>query len=145
MRPVKGEILTLRPGANPTVGLRRVVRSPAVYLVPRADGRITVGATVAEQSDLVATAGGVHALLDEAFRICPSLREWSLDRVDVGLRPVSADGWPIIGPDPRHPGLTWATGGGRHGIVLLPVVIDAISTGRVPAPFRSDRFAGAGT
>ena len=89
MRPVKGQILTLRgaPGAR---SCERIVASERVYLVPRADGRLIVGATVEERGfDVQVTAGGVHELLREAYRVLPEVAELEL-----------VDAWPACGPGP---------------------------------------------
>src|SRR4029453_12262543 len=63
VRPVKGQILELRGPAEEPI-CERIVASERVYLVPRGDGRLIVGATVEERGfDLTVTAGGVHELL----------------------------------------------------------------------------------
>ena len=79
-----------------------------VYLVPRDDGRLVVGATVEEQGfDTRVTAGGVHELLREAYRALPEIAELELVETIAGLRPATPDNLPLIGagaidgPDPR--------------------------------------------
>ncbi len=80
IRPVKGQILTLRAAAGSPV-CERIVVSERVYMVPRGDGRLVVGATVEEQGfDLRVTAGGVHELLREAYRALPEIAELSWSR-----------------------------------------------------------------
>jgi glycine oxidase len=146
LRPVKGQILRLAgpEGADPPIA--HVVRAPSVYLVPRPGGEVVVGATVEEAGDRRATAGAVHELLDEALHLVPDLRELGFAEVAVGLRPATPDGAPAIGED-RADGLLWAAGGYRHGILLAPVVADALAAlaaGRPAppelAPFAPDRF-----
>lgn len=120
VRPVKGQILELR--ARDGVGpCRRIVASERVYLVPRPDGRLIVGATVEEQGfDEAATAGGVHELLREAYRLLPEVAEMELVEADAGLRPGTPDNLPLVGPSGVD-GLLWATGHYRNGILLAPL------------------------
>jgi glycine oxidase len=120
VRPVKGQILELRArdGAAPC---ERIVASERVYLVPRPDGRLIVGATVEEQGfDTAVTAGGVHELLREAYRLLPEVAEMELLEAAAGLRPATVDNLPLVGPSPLE-GLLWATGHYRNGILLAPL------------------------
>jgi len=126
VRPVKGQILELRArdGAPPC---ERIVASERVYLVPRADGRLIVGATVEEQGfDTAVTAGGVHELLREAYRLLPDVAEMELTEATAGLRPGTPENLPRVGPSPV-PGLLWATGHYRNGILLAPLAANAIA------------------
>jgi glycine oxidase len=126
VRPVKGQILELRArdGAPPCT---RIVASERVYLVPRPDGRLIVGATVEEQGfDTAPTAGGVHELLREAYRLLPEVAEMELIEATAGLRPGTPDNLPRVGPAPLD-GLIWATGHYRNGILLAPLAANAIT------------------
>ena len=105
----------------------RIVASERVYLVPRADGRLIVGATVEEQGfDTAVTAGGVHELLREAYRLLPDVAEMELVDSMAGLRPGTPDNLPLIGPGAIE-GLVLATGHYRNGILLAPLTADAIA------------------
>jgi glycine oxidase len=136
VRPVKGQLLQLRgPAADPLC--RRNVRGLEVYMVPRADGRVVVGATVEEQGfDTRVTAGAVHDLLRAAFELLPDVAELELVETVAGLRPGSPDNAPLLGPAAVD-GLVVATGHYRNGILLAPVTADAVAellvSGRVPA------------
>jgi glycine oxidase len=154
VRPVKGQVLRLRaPAGGPE--FRHVIRGYAdrrqVYLVPRADGEVVVGATVEERTDAVATAGAVLELLRAATDLVPELAEYELAEVCVGHRPGTPDNAPIIGRWGRR--VVVATGHYRHGVLLAPVTADAVvrlvTAGVVPelvAPFSPARFrAGAET
>jgi glycine oxidase len=154
VRPVTGEILTLRqPAGDPLVGrtLRGVVRGSSVYLVPRDDGRLVVGATVEERGwDATPTAGGAYGLLRDARAIVPGLDDAELVAVQAGLRPGSPDDLPIIGPTDVD-GLIVATGHHRNGVLLTPVTAEAVAAavagGVAPAeaaPCDPRRFAAAG-
>ena len=131
VRPVRGQILSLRPGTP----LRFVLHGPSVYAVPRRDGTMLLGATVEEAGfDETATAGGIAGLLSEGFRLIPSLKEAVLEEVRVGLRPGTPDTFPILG-ESGLPGLLLASGPFRKGILLAPIMaetITALATGKKP-------------
>lgn len=147
IRPVKGQILRLRPRRNHPVPINRVVRSEDAYLVPRPDGEVVLGATVEEQGfDTSPTAGGVFELLRSGDELVPGIREMELAEVGVGLRPGTPDNAPLLGP--AGPGLVAATGHHRNGILLAPVTADGIAAllakGELPtelAGFHPARFA----
>ena len=125
VRPVKGQILTLRGPASGRVS-DGIVVSERMYAVPRGDGRLVVGATVEEMGfDTRVTAGGVHELLREAYRALPDVAELELESAVAGLRPCTPDNAPLIGPTAID-GLVLATGHFRNGILLAPVTAEAI-------------------
>jgi glycine oxidase len=148
VRPVKGEILTLRGSASEPV-CERIVAGERVYMVPREDGRLVVGATVEERGfDSAVTAGGVHELLREAYRLIPEIAELELIEATAGLRPGSPDNAPLIGKSAAE-GLLIATGHFRNGVLQAPLTADCIAAllaGQDPdvdlAPFSPRRFAG---
>jgi glycine oxidase len=150
VRPVKGQILTLR-AADGRAPADQIVVSERVYLVPRADGRLVVGATVEELGfDTRVTAGGVHELLREAYRALPDVSELELERAVAGLRPGTPDNAPIVGRGELE-GLVLATGHFRNGILLTPLTaagVVALLVGEQPpdelAVAEPARFAGAG-
>lgn len=134
VRPVKGEVVELgsRDGAPPC---GRILASERVYLVPRPDGRLVVGATVEEQGfDTTVTAGGVHELLREAYRLLPDVAEMELLGAVAGLRPGTPDNLPRIGPGEVE-GLVLASGHYRNGILLAPLTAD-----RIAAQLAGDRL-----
>ena len=158
VRPVKGQILRLRMTTSlgaPLPGgpflsrnLRAVVRGVHLYLVPREDGELVVGATMEEQGfDTTVTAGGVYELLRDAHELVPGITELPLVETGAGLRPGTPDNAPLLGPT-ALPGLVAATGHHRNGVLLTPVTADAVSaylaTGVLPpeaAPFTPARFS----
>lgn len=150
VRPVKGQILRLRgPAQPPLLGriVRGIVRGGSVYLVPRRDGELVVGATVEERGpDTTVTAGAVYELLRDARRVVPGVTELVLEEASAALRPGSPDNAPVVGPAGPD-GLVLATGHYRNGILLTPVTADAVVAclhgGRVTevmAPFAPGRF-----
>ncbi|GGE44611.1 glycine oxidase ThiO [Agaricicola taiwanensis] len=125
VRPIKGQMLAL--GMDPEAPLvRHVIRGAGIYLVPRVDGRLIVGATTEEKGfDGRLTAGGMLALLEAAWRLIPGIEELPLGESWVGHRPGSRDDAPILGRGPVE-GLVYATGHHRNGVLLAPVTADAV-------------------
>lgn len=120
VRPVKGQVVELRAEAAEQP-CRHVLASERVYLAPRPDGRLIVGATVEEMGfDRRVTAGGVHELLREAYRLLPDVAEMEFVDAIAGFRPGTPDNVPVIGPTAIE-GLILATGHYRNGILLAPV------------------------
>jgi glycine oxidase len=141
VRPVKGQILRLRPrvgGLRLGRSVRAVVEGSSVYLVPREDGSLVVGATVEEQGfDTMVTAGAVYELLRDARTVVPGVSELTLDEAVAGLRPGSPDNGPVVGTHEAVAGLVVATGHYRNGILLAPLTADsavAALTGRQAPP-----------
>ncbi|TDD82444.1 glycine oxidase ThiO [Actinomadura rubrisoli] len=149
VRPVKGQVIRLRT-AVPFIqrSTRGLVRGSSVYLVPRADGEIVVGATQEELGfDTRVTAGGLWELLRDARELLPGITELEFTEVSAGLRPGSPDNAPMMGPT-ALPGLLLGTGHFRNGILLTPVSADILAAmlldGPVPdvaRPFSPDRFS----
>lgn len=149
IRPVRGQLLRFR-WDNAGIGpLASIVWGPDCYIVPRfEDGTLIVGATVEEAGfDERNTEAGVRGLLAAARALMPQLREDALLDVRVGLRPAAPDALPVIGRDPALPGLIYASGHYRNGVLLAPVtakiVADLIVDGETPFAldaFRPDRF-----
>ncbi|MEE1834232.1 glycine oxidase ThiO [Streptomyces sp. SP17KL33] len=144
VRPVKGQVLRLTvpkqyaPFLSRTV--RAVVRGSQVYLVPRENGELVVGATSEEQGwDTTVTAGGVYELLRDAHELVPGITELPLTETRAGLRPASPDNAPLLGPSGLD-GLLLATGHYRNGVLLTPVTGDVLAevltTGELPAEAR---------
>ncbi|CAK7285336.1 glycine oxidase ThiO [Streptomyces misionensis] len=151
VRPVKGQVLRLTvpqrcaPFLSRTV--RAVVRGGQVYLVPRENGELVVGATSEELGwDTTVTAGGVYELLRDAHELVPGITELPLTETRAGLRPGSPDNAPLLGPSGLD-GLLLATGHHRNGVLLTPVTGDVmgrlLGDGELPQearPFTPQRF-----
>jgi glycine oxidase len=141
LRPVKGQIIRL---SGPPL-ISQTVRSPTVYLVPRRNGRLLVGASSEEMGfDARNTAGVIRQLLDDARRVLPGIDECAIDELNVGFRPALRDHLPAIG---RAGSLFVSTGHFRHGIKLAPIsaqlLVEQIISGQRPdalAPFDPNRF-----
>jgi glycine oxidase len=116
IRPVKGQTIRLRGAAL----MERTLRFEGGYLVPRADGRIVLGATEEERGfDTTMTALAVHDLLRDAAELVPGILECEIEELVAGLRPGTPDNAPLIGRlDER---VVVATGHHRNGVLLAPV------------------------
>jgi glycine oxidase len=147
VRPLKGQMLAVQmPWGKPL--LNHVVWGPDIYLVPRLDGRLLIGATVEEMGfDASITAGGIMDLLRDTWEILPGVYDLAIVETWAGFRPASRDDAPILGPTALD-GLVMATGHHRNGILLAPITANAVAdyvlSGEVPAaiaPFGIERFA----
>jgi glycine oxidase len=143
--PVKGQMANLRLAPE---RLRCVVRAPGIYLIPRGDGRVTVGATIehvgfderVQEVSIRRMAEAALSLLPEA-EVPPQMDMWA------GLRPGTPDGLPILGAAAKEN--CWhATGHYRDGILLGPAtghVMAQVMLGEVPdvalAAYSAGRFA----
>lgn len=152
VRGVKGQALALQLDPGRGLDLRHVVRGPDAYLVPKADGRLVVGATAEDGvTDDRVTAGGVYRLLEGAVEIVPGVEELALVETWAAQRPASRDHAPLLGQS-AHPGVVYATGHYRHGVLLAPVTAEEVAaevdrrldgraeTAPVLAPFSPRRF-----
>lgn len=130
IRPVKGEILRLRGRATslppPARTVRGLIEGRHVYLVPRDDDGLVVGATQYEAGfEPGPRVGGVRDLLAAAELLVPALADYTLTEVSAGFRPGSPDNLPVIRW--LAPGVLAATGHGRNGILLLPATVDRVA------------------
>lgn len=141
--PSRGQLISYQ-----SIGLRHVTYGPRGYLVPRTAGLTIAGSTM-ENAGFVSetTPEGVARVRSAAEEIAPALSIARIASRWAGLRPVTPDLLPIIGPDPRHPRIIYACGHSRNGILLGPLTgetIAAIVFGEVPkhdlSQFRPGRF-----
>lgn len=162
LRPVYGDILRLRVPERLRPLLRRtvrgLVRGVPVYIVPRGDGTVVIGATQREDAPSETTAvsaGGVYQLLRDAQQLLPAVAELELLESTARARPGTPDNAPLLGRvgGPRSGtelgGLIIATGFFRHGVLLTPAaaaicrqLLDGQPDPRWAA-FRPDRFSPA--
>ncbi len=143
--PKRGQLLHLHATPQP---LRHMLGASHCYLVPRADGTIIVGATVEDAGyDRRPSAAGIAYLLGILPYVAPIVATAEFRAVEVGLRPWSADGLPLLGRVPDLAGLIVATGHGRNGILLAPITAQLLTQlivdGRdgIPASCQASRFA----
>ncbi|HYM78965.1 MAG TPA: glycine oxidase ThiO [Candidatus Dormibacteraeota bacterium] len=124
-RPVKGQILCLAMPSRDL--LSHVVRTPEVYLIPRSDGRLLVGATVEEAGfDKRTDPETIQRLHRAALQLVPKLKDARILEAWAGLRPGTPDALPILGGTPT-PGYYVATGHFRDGILLAPITAQVMA------------------
>jgi glycine oxidase len=142
VEPARGQLVSY--SVSP---LRHVAYGPRGYVVPR--GNVTIGGSTMENVgfDATTTTSGVKKVSAASEEICPTLS--SAKRVDAwaGLRPVTPDMLPMLGPDPEHPSLIYACGHSRNGVLMAPLTGDLIADLVTESPlshdlaqFRPDRF-----
>ena len=147
--PVKGQMLSLQ---TPRGALRRVIFGPGIYMVPREDGLVVVGATSEREAGFsegltphgqTTLKEGIAALMPEAIHWPPMERWW-------GFRPCTPDEGPLLGSSPIE-GLLLACGHHRNGVLMASAtseLIADIASGQCPRQdlakvmyyFRWDRF-----
>ncbi|MCZ6891533.1 MAG: FAD-dependent oxidoreductase, partial [Chloroflexi bacterium] len=119
VRPLKGQILRLRMPGPPF----SYISSPDSYVVTKPDGLVWVGTTEEEAGfDEAPSPEARREIMGNVVRAFPSLKEAELVQHTACLRPVAADGLPILGRVPGKEGAVVATGAGRKGILLGPVM-----------------------
>jgi glycine oxidase len=147
LKPVRGQILALRS----ELVVRHVLWLEHGYLVPRFSGELLVGSTLEDVGFRVAnTVGGLERLVRLALQFCPALEAAEVSRQWSGLRPMAADGLPVLGRFGAVKGLLAATGHYRDGILLTPVTARILaelllqgSTTLDLGEFSPDRFSKA--
>ena len=148
VEPQRGQILALRQPSQP---LKHIIFGEAIYLAPKNNGTIVVGATKEEVGFVKhVTAGGIGWLLSTAVRLLPGLEGAAIDQMWTGLRPKTSDNLPILGNAPSLENVTLAVGHGSIGIMSSAItgnsIAELVVTGRVPeiiVPFSMERFGEA--
>ncbi len=143
--PVRGQILSLR---QPVAPLKHTIFGRDLYLVPKVDNTIYVGATVEQVGfDKSNTASGLLWLLSNALQLVPELEHAAVANIWAGLRPWSRDSYPILGKAPGWENVILATGHGPGGFELSAItgkaIAELITTGQTPVviePFGIERF-----
>jgi glycine oxidase ThiO len=127
--PRKGQMMSVvvPPAQLANLPLQQVLFGEEIYIVPRQDGRITIGATsedvgFAPQN----TVAGVNQLLTNAVKLFPPLQEFSVQQFWWGFRPATPDELPILGQS-AYANLTLATGHYRNGVLLTPITARLIA------------------
>lgn len=146
LQPARGQILALKQPAAP---IQHILFGPDVYLIPKPDETVFVGATVEQVGfDKQNTASGVAWLLTGAINLAPALAEAAIARMWTGLRPWSADARPILGRAPGWENVFLATGHSGVGFETSAVtgqsLAELLTSGQIPPlirPFTLERFA----
>ena len=141
--PCRGQLVSYK-----SIGLRHVTYGPRGYLVPRSSGTIVAGSTMEYVGyDSGTTPEGLAKVRSAAEEIAPALAVSAVIREWAGLRPVTPDMLPIIGPDESCPHIIYAGGHSRNGILMAPLTgetVAALAVGDHPehdlSQFRPGRF-----
>jgi glycine oxidase len=145
VKPIRGQLIHLRVASR---AASRVIWGSRCYLVPWRDGSVLVGATSEDVGfDETATASGVRSLLEAGAELLPVLHGAAFEGVRVGLRPMTRDELPAIGPSSTMRNVFYATGHYRNGVLLAPLTAALVADlvlegGRSPelALVRPDRL-----
>jgi len=121
--PVRGQMIqTAWPPGMP----RAVLYCDHAYMVERG-GKAVLGSTMERAGfDCRVTNEGLAEILQRITRLLPSLATLTVERAWAGLRPLTPDGLPIVGPDADVRGLVYATGHGRNGILFAALTGEAV-------------------
>ncbi len=125
IKPVKGQIVLLKGAAGL---MKSIVKHDDAYFVPRADGRILVGASM----EFVGfERGNTEQVSDQLMasmqKIAPGLKDLEMEHQWMGFRPGSPDGLPYLGDVPNMKGLWVASGHYRNGVGLAPITAEIMS------------------
>ena len=135
VEPAKGQIVLVE--AMPPL-FERTIDGLGIYIVPRADGKILLGATVEFVGyDKTATVDGAKQLIDAGIAIAPELAQCPFVQTWVGLRPYAKKG-PLLGYLPGYDNVVLASGHFKNGILLAPItgqlIAELITTGQPSLP-----------
>jgi glycine oxidase len=137
--PVKGQMLSFK--VPPALLPEMPIHAENIYLVPRGQDRVLVGATVEHVGfDTQMTGEGIEWLLQGAFESIPDLRTCPVDKLWAGLRPGTADGWAMVGAG-EQAGLHLVLGAYRRGILLAPLLIEAVTASVLGKPLPTGALA----
>jgi glycine oxidase len=143
--PQRGQMLALRQPSSP---IRHIVIGDGIYLAPKQDGTVIVGATKEEVGfDTRVTAGGALWLLEAAIKLMPALEQCAIESLWTGLRPKTPDTFPILGRATGWKNLTLAVGHSSFGVLLSAItgqaIAELVTTGQLSEiirPFSLERF-----
>jgi glycine oxidase len=133
VQPARGQLVSY-----PHTPLRHVAYGPRGYIVPRGD--TTIGGSTMENVGFESktTPAGIAKIRTAAEEICPPLAAQKKVRAWAGLRPVTPDMLPIIGPDPEYASLLYACGHSRNGVLMAPLTGDLIADLVTESPLKHD-------
>jgi glycine oxidase len=145
VKPNRGQMVSYD-----AIGLRHVTYGPRGYLVPRTAGTIVAGATMEDVGfDSSTTPEGLARVRSAAEEIAPALAVGTVNASWAGLRPVTPDMLPLLGPDPSNPRIVYACGHSRNGILLAPLTGETVAALVTEEPMSHDlsqfhpaRFSG---
>lgn len=122
VEPVRGQLVSY--GSAP---IRHTMYGPRGYLVPRGDATIAGSTMERVGFDAATTEEGIARVRSAGEEICPVLSHSPPTAAWAGLRPVTPDLLPLVGPDPEQRRLIYATGHSRNGVLLGPLTADIVA------------------
>ena len=133
--PAKGQIVLVEAMPPP---FQHIVDGLGIYIVPRADGKILLGATVEYVGyDKTATVDGTKQMIDAGIAIAPQLAHSTFVQTWAGLRPYAKKG-PLLGYLPGYDNVVLASGHFKNGILLAPItgqlIAELLTTGQPSLP-----------
>ena len=132
--PCRGQLVSYE-----SIGLRHVTYGPRGYLVPRVSGTIVAGSTMEYVGyESGTTPAGLARVRSAAEEIAPALAVSPVTNEWAGLRPVTPDMLPIIGPDEASPHIIYAAGHSRNGILMAPLTGETVAALTVGADLGHD-------
>jgi D-amino-acid dehydrogenase len=147
--PQRGQIIHLGLRGADTTRWPMISAFHHHYLVAWPDSRVVAGATRETGSGFAphTTTAGVREVLSEALRVAPGLAGAEIREIRVGLRPLTSDSLPVLGPVPGVAGVFLVTGHGPTGLTLGPYSAKLVAgqmLGKAPesdlSPFSVARF-----
>ncbi len=144
IRPIRGQMAAL-PWPDDTP--RAIIYHQDSYLLARR-GEAVIGSTMEDAGFRAeVTTSGVAQIFSATMALCPGLLRAKVRRTWAGLRPMTPDGLPIVGPESQLEGLWYATGHGRNGILLAGItgmllrqLMDGVQPAYDLAAFSVERF-----
>ena len=146
--PLKGQVIRLQLTTDP---MRASLNYAGSYAASKPDGLIWAGTTEEEAGfDVGITTAARDKIMGDLLKMAPSLADAELVQQTACLRPISADGLPIVGKVPGWENLYVGTGSGRKGILwstgMCHGLADLIVKGSTEVPGVSSldpaRFSG---
>lgn len=124
IQPMRGQVVHLRHTGKEAEATDWPMVTPVQgnYIIPWARGRMVVGGTREADSgfDPRITAQGMYHVFQQLFETAPGLADAEVIEMRVGLRPMTPDGRPLIGPAPDIEGLWLVTGLSATGQQTAP-------------------------
>jgi D-amino-acid dehydrogenase len=149
VEPQRGQIILLDVPGTDTGSWPIILGYFDHYLLTFRPNRVSMGATRETGSgyDVRMTAGGIHQVLTQGLGLAPGLASATIGEIRIGLRPLSPDGYPILGRAPGLANVFLCTGHGPSGLQLCPISGAAVASmiqGVAPeidlSAFSPDRF-----
>ena len=133
--PIRGQVVLTEVVPQ---SISRIIEGGGVYIVPRSDGKVLIGATMESVGyDKRTSLSNTMELIQAGIRTVPTLASPPLLQTWAGLRPY-AKGNPYLGRLPGYDNVMVATGHYKNGILLAPITGRLISQLIIDQPLDLD-------